>query len=67
MNFTANKQISLFDQKVTNKVSPKTDADPFILSDLLLLLFRLIDLLFLARDDRRTIHDMVANTIVVKV
>ncbi|MDE0094234.1 MAG: RDD family protein [Gammaproteobacteria bacterium] len=39
----------------------------FILSDLLLLLFRLIDLLFLARDDRRTIHDMVANTIVVKV
>ena len=28
MNFTANKQISLFDQKVTNKVSPKTDADP---------------------------------------
>lgn len=39
----------------------------FILSDLLLLVFRLVDLLFLARDDRRTIHDMVANTIVVKV
>lgn len=29
MNFTANKQVSLFDQKVTNNVSPKTDADPF--------------------------------------
>ena len=28
MNFTANKQVSLFDQKVTNNVSPKTDADP---------------------------------------
>jgi len=33
----------------------------------LIFLFRVVDLLMLYRDDRRTIHDIVANTIVVKL
>lgn len=37
-----------------------------VVSWLLDLIFRIVDLVFLFRDDRRTIHDMVANTIVVK-
>jgi len=37
-----------------------------VVSWLLDLIFRIVDLVFLFRDDRRTIHDMVANTLVVK-
>lgn len=37
-----------------------------VVSWILDLIFRIVDFIFLFRDDRRTIHDMLANTIVVK-
>lgn len=37
-----------------------------VVSWILDLIFRIVDFVFLFRDDRRTIHDMVANTIVVR-
>ena len=37
-----------------------------LISTWVMFIFRIVDFLFLFKDDRRTIHDMVANTIVIK-